>query len=117
MRMYNIEQWPLTLYFDGECPLCAREIKILSRRAIEARLPLTPPFGMATSSRWQPSLSRQPMQGGGAENRAKQPADIENKADLESFTLSFARRRIWAICAALPKPALSASNLALKARP
>ncbi len=38
MRMYNIEQWPLTLYFDGECPLCAREIKILSRRAIQARL-------------------------------------------------------------------------------
>lgn len=36
--MYNIEQWPPTLYFDGECPLCAREIKILSRCAIEARL-------------------------------------------------------------------------------
>jgi predicted DCC family thiol-disulfide oxidoreductase YuxK len=36
--MYNIEQWPLTLYFDGECTLFAREIKILSRRAIEARL-------------------------------------------------------------------------------
>lgn len=36
--MYNAEQWPLTLYFDGECPLCAREIKLLRRRAIEARL-------------------------------------------------------------------------------
>lgn len=29
---------PLTLYFDGECPLCAREIRFLSRRAINARL-------------------------------------------------------------------------------
>ena len=38
MRMYNIEQWQLTLYFDGEYPLCSREIKILSRRPIEARL-------------------------------------------------------------------------------
>ncbi|MGV8921422.1 MAG: thiol-disulfide oxidoreductase DCC family protein [Pseudomonas sp.] len=36
--MYNSERWPLTLYYDGECPLCAREIKILRRRAIEARL-------------------------------------------------------------------------------
>ncbi|MEB0046184.1 MULTISPECIES: DUF393 domain-containing protein [unclassified Pseudomonas] len=36
--MYNIEPWPLTLYFDGECPLCAREIKILRRRATQARL-------------------------------------------------------------------------------
>lgn len=36
--MYNATQWPLTLYFDGECPLCAREIKILRRRAIETRL-------------------------------------------------------------------------------
>lgn len=38
--MYNKEQWPLTLYFDGECPLCAREIKFLSRHATDARLRL-----------------------------------------------------------------------------
>lgn len=36
--MYNKQQWPLTLYFDGDCPLCAREIKILRARATEARL-------------------------------------------------------------------------------
>ena len=31
-------KWPLTLYFDGECPLCAREIKILRTRATPDRL-------------------------------------------------------------------------------
>ena len=36
--MYNKQPWPLALYFDGECPLCAREIRFLSRRAIDARL-------------------------------------------------------------------------------
>ncbi|MBC8982403.1 DUF393 domain-containing protein [Pseudomonas lurida] len=36
--MYNKKHWPLTLYFDGDCPLCAREIKILRRHAIESRL-------------------------------------------------------------------------------
>ena len=32
--------WPLTLYHDGSCPLCAREVKLLGRRASEARLHL-----------------------------------------------------------------------------
>ncbi|WLH37970.1 DUF393 domain-containing protein [Pseudomonas sp. FP2196] len=36
--MYNLEPWPLTLYFDGECPLCAREIKLLRQHAVETRL-------------------------------------------------------------------------------
>ena len=36
--MYSKEDWPLTLYFDGECPLCAREIKFLRRHAAESRL-------------------------------------------------------------------------------
>lgn len=36
--MHSLAQWPLTLYFDGDCPLCAREIKILRRRAIATRL-------------------------------------------------------------------------------
>jgi len=30
--------WPLTLYFDGDCPLCAREIRLLSRHASPQRL-------------------------------------------------------------------------------
>lgn len=36
--MYNKQHWPLTLYFDGTCPLCAREIKILQRQSVESRL-------------------------------------------------------------------------------
>lgn len=36
--MYETTKWPLTLYFDGECPLCAREIKILRARANPDRL-------------------------------------------------------------------------------
>lgn len=30
-RLYMYCQWPLTLYFDGACPLCAREIAFLRR--------------------------------------------------------------------------------------
>lgn len=30
--------WPLTLYFDGDCPLCAREIGMLRRHATPQRL-------------------------------------------------------------------------------
>jgi predicted DCC family thiol-disulfide oxidoreductase YuxK len=36
--MYNKMNWPLTLYFDGECPLCAREIKLLREHAVNDRL-------------------------------------------------------------------------------
>lgn len=36
--MYNKNDWPLTLYFDGQCPLFAREIKMLNRHA--AKLPV-----------------------------------------------------------------------------
>jgi predicted DCC family thiol-disulfide oxidoreductase YuxK len=36
--VYKQEQWPLTLYFDGDCPLCAREIKLLRARATADRL-------------------------------------------------------------------------------
>ena len=32
--------WPLTLYYDGDCPLCAREIVALRRRASPPRLQL-----------------------------------------------------------------------------
>ena len=31
-------QWPLTLYFDGACPLCAREVAFLRRRSTAAKL-------------------------------------------------------------------------------
>ena len=30
--------WPLTLYYDGDCPLCAREIHTLRRHASVQRL-------------------------------------------------------------------------------
>lgn len=33
-------QWPLTLYYDGSCPLCAREIRLLRQRAARQRLQL-----------------------------------------------------------------------------
>lgn len=36
--MYNKVKWPLTLYFDGECPICAREIKLLREHAVDDRL-------------------------------------------------------------------------------
>lgn len=31
-------QWPLTLDFDGACPLCAREVAFLRRRSTAAKL-------------------------------------------------------------------------------
>lgn len=31
-------QWPLTLYFDGACPLCSREVAFLRRRSTAAKL-------------------------------------------------------------------------------
>lgn len=37
-RLYMYYQWPLTLYFDGACPLCAREIAFLRRKSTEAKL-------------------------------------------------------------------------------
>jgi predicted DCC family thiol-disulfide oxidoreductase YuxK len=73
--MYKKKPWPLTLDFDGACPLCAREIKTLCAQAVPDRLlfvdirddafdaksrryrtsdivflPLAPLFGMAASS-------------------------------------------------------------------
>ncbi|WP_192983118.1 thiol-disulfide oxidoreductase DCC family protein [Pseudomonas sp. EggHat1] len=35
--MHNLA-WPLTLYYDGDCPLCAREIGMLRRHASPQRL-------------------------------------------------------------------------------
>lgn len=32
--------WPLTLYYDGDCPLCAREINLLRRHAAPEQLQL-----------------------------------------------------------------------------
>lgn len=36
--MYKNLQWPLTLFFDGACPLCAQEINVLRARASPQRL-------------------------------------------------------------------------------
>lgn len=38
--MNDSTPWPLTLYFDGDCPLCAHEIQLLKRHADTARLRL-----------------------------------------------------------------------------
>lgn len=38
--MQNNPSWPLTLYYDGACPLCAREIRLLRRHASATRLQL-----------------------------------------------------------------------------
>ncbi|WP_372875281.1 thiol-disulfide oxidoreductase DCC family protein [Pseudomonas sp.] len=38
--MSDSPHWPLTLYYDGDCPLCAREIRFLSRHANAQRLQL-----------------------------------------------------------------------------
>lgn len=32
--------WPLTLFYDGDCPLCLREIHMFQRRNTEGRLEL-----------------------------------------------------------------------------
>lgn len=39
MRINNPE-WPLTLYYDGECPLCLREIRMFQGRNHQGRLEL-----------------------------------------------------------------------------
>ena len=36
--MNSQTRWPLTLYYDGSCPLCAREIRLLRRHADPQRL-------------------------------------------------------------------------------
>ncbi len=36
--MYKKVEWPLTLYFDGDCPLCAREVRTLRAHATPERL-------------------------------------------------------------------------------
>lgn len=33
LSMPNVPRWPLILYYDGDCPLYAREIRLLSRHA------------------------------------------------------------------------------------
>lgn len=38
--MIKQPHWPLTLYYDGDCPLCAREIQLLRKRASSERLSL-----------------------------------------------------------------------------
>ena len=38
--MIKQPHWPLTLYYDGDCPLCAREIQLLRKRASSVRLSL-----------------------------------------------------------------------------
>lgn len=38
--MIKQPHWPLTLYYDGDCPLCAREIQVLRKRASRERLTL-----------------------------------------------------------------------------
>lgn len=35
-----LPRWPLRLYYDGDCPLCVREIALLRRRSSEQRLVL-----------------------------------------------------------------------------
>jgi len=36
--MNSRPQWPLALYYDGSCPLCAQEIRLLRRHADPQRL-------------------------------------------------------------------------------
>ncbi|MCY1190211.1 hypothetical protein D9M71_247460 [compost metagenome] len=37
-RLYMYCEWPFTLYFDGACPLCAREIAFLRRQSTGGKL-------------------------------------------------------------------------------
>ncbi|WP_286978221.1 DUF393 domain-containing protein [Pseudomonas sp.] len=38
MIVANSPSWPLTLYYAGDCPLCAREINLLKQKADPAKL-------------------------------------------------------------------------------
>jgi len=53
--------WPLTLYYDGDCPLCAREIALLRRRAAPEHLQLVD-ISAATFDADALGLSHQAMQ-------------------------------------------------------
>ncbi|WP_373185302.1 thiol-disulfide oxidoreductase DCC family protein [Halopseudomonas sp.] len=51
--------WPLTLFYDGECPLCLREIRMFQRRNDRGRLELIDIANSAADP--LPGLSRQDM--------------------------------------------------------
>lgn len=53
--------WPLTLYYDGACPLCAREIALLRRRAAAEQLQLVD-ISSGTFDATALGLSHQAMQ-------------------------------------------------------
>lgn len=51
--------WPLTLYYDGQCPLCLREIQLFQRRNRQGRLQL---LDISTDSTAPlPGLTREQM--------------------------------------------------------
>lgn len=51
--------WPLTLYYDGQCPLCLREIQMFSKRNQSARLHLADIS--STDTQPLPGLTREQM--------------------------------------------------------
>lgn len=53
--------WPLTLFYDGECPLCLREIHLFQRRADPSRLELIDIADPAVEP--LPGLAREDMLG------------------------------------------------------
>jgi predicted DCC family thiol-disulfide oxidoreductase YuxK len=59
--MNSTTPWPLTLYYDGDCPLCAREINLLRRRAAPERLQLVD-ISSATFDAGALGLTHQAMQ-------------------------------------------------------
>lgn len=52
-------QWPLTLFYDGECPLCLREIRMFQRRNQAGQLHLLDIAAPDTEP--LPGLTRQEM--------------------------------------------------------
>lgn len=51
--------WPLTLYYDGQCPLCLREIQMFLKRNQRGRLQLLDISATATEP--LPGLTREQM--------------------------------------------------------
>ena len=93
--------WPLTLYFDGDCPLCAREIRMLSRHAAPERLLLVD----ISAEDFDPLHLRAGQRPYGIDDDAVDPPTERQRARLQ--------RLWWPMLGALVAGTLAATGAAL----